>query len=785
MLSGDELSSRADSRVTTATAASDGRVVLWEQGVRVLRKHARLGLFIVAFAAVAAIGVALSLKDQYRAAGRLQVDPLDSGIKTLHEIQTESAMPDPDYLETQVQVLLSEGLAMRVIRVLHLDRQEEFVPQKVLASPKGPARPEIGLAGDTDFWKEQLDLADRTPAESAALGVFHRHLSVEPVRNSRLIEVSYESHDPRLAQLITNTLMSQYLEQNYRDRFTSTMRTSDWLSQQLNDLERKMQRSSQAVIDYQKRYGIVEEGDHDEPLTQYMVEINHQLSGAQADRMEAEASVRMIDMGNADGIPALRDDAVYQGLMTRYADARAELAQARAVYGDENSNVKKLENLTNELVAQVQDERNRVVARLREALASAQAREEMMLQTREKVRGEMGDVNSHFVQYSVLRSEATANADLYNTLQARLREAGIYAGLRSSNIRILDMAPKLQKPTGPARSLIVVFGVILGGLFAVALAFVHESFDNTIRTPDDIRYWVGLPPLAMLPSITPTLLQADVRPGRPSSPIKDPRAPDIVSAFPKIHWTRSPNAAAEAMRGLRATLLASKGDSWPRVILVSSASTGEGKTTVAVNLATVMGQRSQVCFVDADFRQPMAARAFGLTPSVGLMDVLNGAAPLERALIRVPNFPSLALLSGASETEIPADLVASDNWKALIEALKSRFDFVILDSPPMIPFSDARLLAAASDVVVLVGRYGVTTRTALARCAQLLQDVCCPSVGVVLNDIDLASPDYHYYNYGFSRVRRSDPYEFYSPHPRPTAGGRSPDSGDRARGAHG
>jgi succinoglycan biosynthesis transport protein ExoP len=784
----DDLARAGDPQLVFPTAnAPDRRVMLWEQVVRILRKNAKLVLCVAGTVILCVAGGALYMKDVYQTTGRLEVDPLDSGIKTLHEIQDTSVTSDQDYLETQVQVLQSEALAMRVIRLLHLEQNKEFVSKKSLSASNRlaiAAIPVPVLAGNANYWQEQVDLANRTPAESAALDVFRKHLGVNPVRNSRLIEVSYESHDPRLAQFVTNTLMAQFLEQSYRDRFTTTMEASEWLSAQLSDLRRKVDQSSQAVADYQKRYGIVEEGDHDVPLTQLMAEVNHQLSDAQASRIEAEASVRMIDMGYAEAIPDLRDDSVYQGLLTHYADAQAELAQARVTYGDENSNVKKLLSQEAELSSQLDAERYRVSGRLRASLAAAQERERMMVQSREKLRGEMGDVNAHLVEYGVLRNEAAASAELYNTLQARLKEAGIYAGLRSSNIHVVDMAPKLEKPSGPARELIVGFGILIGGFIAILLAFLRESFDNTIRTPDDISQWIGLPSLAMVPTIGRAAYQADATARLVKDEVGSPALPKALPSFPKIHWTHSPNAAAEALRGLRTSLLISRPNGQPHVILVSSPSAGEGKTTVAVNLAMVLAQRGKVCIVDGDFRRPMVASAFGMTSSAGLSDVLTGSSALEQVLTPAPNVPGLSLLPGVRVSENPTDLVASDKLRDLIVTLKSQFDFVVIDSSPMIPFSDARLLAPLSDAVVLVGRYGITTRTALARCAQLLEGVHAREVGVVLNDIDQASPDYHYYNYGFSRVQRYDPYKQYSQKELAASSRGKSDPGSKAMGAH-
>lgn len=505
------------------------------------------------------------------------------------------------------------------------------------------------------------------------------------------------------------------------------------------------------------RYGLVEVDDHDVPLGQLMAEVNHQLGDAQASRIEAEAYVRMIDLGQSDTIPALRDDQVYQNLMTRYVDVRAQLAQAHAIYGDENSNVKKLEQESDEMATQVEAERTRMVGRVRTSFAAAQAREQSMLQASEKVRAEMGSANSHLVTYSVLKNEATANAELYNTLQARLKEAGIYAGLGSSNIHIVDLAGGLRQATGPRRELIIALGAVLSTMLAVILAFVRESFDNTAQTPGGLERWTGMPSLAILPRIArsdPT----DIRPllpvaGRVSG--GPPRgANGNTLAGPRT-------AEAESMHNLRTTLMYSKPEAAPRVVLVSSPSANEGKTTVAINLAKILAQRGKTCLMEADLRRPSLAITFDLHPKIGLSQVLAGAGPLNEATANIADVPNLFVLTAGAAVSNPADLISSDKMQSLLISLRHDFDFVVVDSPPIIPLSDARILSGHADAVVLVGRYGLTTRRAITRCVQLLDEVRAPLVGVVLNDIDLESADYHYYNYGYSKKAHAD-LQYYS-----------------------
>jgi capsular exopolysaccharide synthesis family protein len=483
-----------------------------------------------------------------------------------------------------------------------------------------------------------------------------------------------------------------------------------------------------------------------------MNEVNRQLSDAEASRIELEAYVRMVDLGHMEALPALRDDQVYQQLMSSYVDVRAKLAEARTVYGDDNSNVKKLENQSTEVSEQLEKERNALVAHLRASFAASASREQMMLDSREKLKQQMGNASSHMVAYRLLKNEAFANAQLYNTLQGRLSEAGIYAGLKSGNIHIIDLAAKLPNPSGPNRRGIIAVGILLSAVFAILLAFVRDSLDNKVRTPDDIQSRAGLVSLAMLPSFAPKQygLFKSPNPAANRLPVSFNRDPANTS-FPKIFSREGHLAGADAMRDLRTALMFSRPGNPPHSILVTSSSAGEGKTTVAMNLAAVLSRVSKTCLVECDLRQPQIAEAFGLNGEAGLSHILVGAIPKERALISIPELPGLSVLPGGAGVPNPGDLIASEEMQVLTVALKNEFDFVIFDSPPVIPFSDARFLSTIADAVVLVARYEFTTQRAIERSAQLLNEVHAPLVGVVLNGIDLASPDYHYYNYGYSK----------------------------------
>jgi polysaccharide biosynthesis transport protein len=730
----------------------------WEQVLRVLRKNLN---FVCAFAVVASAFVTLFafyLKDNYQPVARVEIDP--PGSEALSPREAESSFENnQEYLETQLQILQSDDLAMRVIRALRLDRNPEIVGEQALAryGKEAPSVDPVAIKSGNRSPQSRIlmDAAERTPLEIAALRNFNNKLRVAMVRGSRLVEVSYESHDPRLAKQVTNVLVTQFIDQNFKTRYQSTMEASDWLSMQLNDLQREVERSNQAVVDYQRRYGLIEDGEKDGPTFQLVSEASHQLSGAQADRIQLEAFVQMIAAEKTESLPQIHESQIYQTITSRYAEASASLAEAKAIYGEANTNYKKLENQVDELALQRAAEEERIVTRINTSYRAAQERERLMLNSVNRLKAQLGDINEKFVRYQVLKNDAHANSELYNTLLARLKEAGLYAGLKSSNIRVVDPAAVLAKPSGPHRPLIIGVGAVLSGLFALVLAFARESFNNTIRTPDDARDWAGLPSLAIVPLITSQHGAGTKKllPQNSGTTLGAPFGQLQQRTLPMIISTSDYSLEAESLRDLRTSLLSSQTDGQtrhPRVVLVASSAPGEGKSTIAINLALILSKNAKTCIMDGDLRSPTIADALGKVPVAGWDDVLAGNRKVEEALIRFDQYPNLSLLPVSKNRTNRAELIASGKIDELIDSLRGSFEFVVIDSPPVISYSDARILAPLTDAIVVVGRWGLTTRRALTRCVQRLQEVGGNVTGLVVNAMDYTSPDYQYYNFGYS-----------------------------------
>jgi capsular exopolysaccharide synthesis family protein len=706
-----------------------------EHVLRTLRKNWMIAAVFALLTVGTVTAVNLLMKPVFEPTARLEIDP--PGSEPFSARDLINAQSDyQDYFNTQSQILKSDELAIAVIRSLKLDREPDIVD---------PAAADHVTKLGKEISPSRIQL---THLESIAFGALQTRLVVNPVRNTRLVEVSFTSHDPLLAAKVTNAAVDLFIDRNFKTRYEATIQASEWLSGQLSDLRQKVERTNEALVDYQKKNGIVDMGDSHNPVSEKVIELNRQLVQAQADRIQLEAEVKMAASGNADSLPEIRDNPLLQTLTQKYVESRAQLADALTVLGENNSNVKRIGSQVAEFKAQLASERQRVISELRVRYNAGVGREQLMSRAADEMEAIINNTNEKMIRYKALKDDAQTNGQLYNDLVARLKEAGISAGLKSSNMRVVDRARVLDAPTGPHRRRNIALGAVLGLVGGVALALLKETLDTTTHTAEDVMQWTGLASLGSLPFIRPLNgnRQRLNLPARVSRPVAE-RNGNAASAC-RVFLDRPKSLEAEAVRSLRASIMLSRPGNTPRVILVASSSPWEGKTTVAVNLALALAQQARTCLIDADLRRPSVARTFGFSRATGLSSVLAGSEPLEGVLRSVPGASNLAVILAGTAYPNPGELVASEPMYVTVRAARERFEFVVLDSPPIVPFSDARALSAFADGVILVARAGFTTRQALTKAVQVLTAVNAPVLGAVVNGVNFASPDYRYYSCG-------------------------------------
>jgi capsular exopolysaccharide synthesis family protein len=692
--------------------------------VQILQRNWRIILVCTATVFLVVASATLLMKPIYEPEARLEIDP--PGNEQFALDLPHIAANDTEYLQTQVQNLQSEELAVAVIRELQL------APDSLPRPPQ-----------DDNGSSSAPDMSELTPGENATLREFKQRLKVQHDPGSRLIGVAFAAHDPLQAARITNTLASLYQERMSKARTDAVEQSVEWLSGQLEDIHKRMQDSNSALADFESKNGVADVGEGKSTFGELLAELNKQQTQTAADRIQLQALLSEQDDENPDSLPQVHQSLLIQQLTQKLAEVRAELAQARAIYGPNHPNVKRLENQGNELEAQLKQQKQSILDELKKEYAAAQARERLMSREVKETTRQL----TLMAQYNGLKREAQANATLYNTLYSKIKDAEISAASKSSNIRVVDRARVLDRPTRPRRRLNAGLGLAGGLVLGVLIAFVREGLQSRLRTPEDVQQWCSTVPVSILP-----IIGADGTNGNGGARrlLQMMNTPKAITGYEALLLSRPESAEAEAVRGLHAALtLSGSNHQPPQALLIASSLPGEGKTTVAMNLAVAFSQQERTCVVDCDLRNSAMSSIFKRVSDRGLTDVLTAKTALAQAVFDT-HIPNLFVMPSGRSRGGARDLVTPRAMKETLEALRQRFAFIVLDSPPILPCVDGRVLSTIVDGVILVGRSRVTTRVAMLRSLELLAEVrSAPILEVVLNAAESDSPDYRYYRYGY------------------------------------
>ena len=701
----------------------------------ILRKHQWLILtFLLTVVTVVTIA-SFKMKPVYEAAARVEIDKESQNVLRFQDENSyDEYMDSEDYIETQTKILQSETLALQTIRSLDLGHYPEF----------GGSSNALTFA--------QGGGGSRRPA---ILGAFLGGLTVKRVPNSRLIEVRFEAEDPQLAALVVNTHLQDFIEQNFRSKYDATTQASTWLSAELEELRLKVEKSEDDRIAYERKNQIWQIDEKQDITTQKLADLSKSVTDSQTALAEKEALYRMAASGNVDSLPAARDNAVIQDLIKRKSQLEEDYAEALDQYGPNYPKVQRLMSQRKEVEDDLGKQRGLLVETIKTEYDTARSHVAILQESLDRQKAEANDLAEKLVNYHILQHDAEANKQLYDGLLQKLKEAGISAGLRSSNIRVVDPALAPTSPSRPQKGRNISLAFLVGLVGGIGLAVFREYLDNTVKSPDDIETLTGLPSLAVVPSL-PGLNGHHSRLSR----LAREAVPQAASG-PKVEllsYVQPKSQISEAFRALRTSLLLSQADHPPQVILVTSALPREGKTTAAVNLAVTLAQLGdRTLLMDSDLRKPGIRRALNLTmgKEAGLSSYLAGVSTLDEVTLAHPTINNLSALTTGPVPPSPADLLSSHKMREGITELRRRFKFIVIDSPPVMAATDAVILSALTDGVLLVVRSGETPKEAFTRTRDLLAAVKCRLLGVVLNAVDSSAPDYYYsyryypYAYGY------------------------------------
>jgi capsular exopolysaccharide synthesis family protein len=720
----------------------------------ILRKHQWLVLsFLLTVVTVVTIAT-FKMKPVYVAAARVEVDREAQSIQPFPDSNSYDEYVDTEnYIETQTKILQSETLALQTIKSMDLGRYPEF-------------------GGKTNTILHTGVTSQRHPL----LGSFLGSLSIQRIKDSRLIEVRFEAQDPQLAAQIVNGHLQNYIEANFRSKYDATTQASNWLSGELEELRIKVEKSEAAKIAYERENQIWTIDEKQNITTQKLADINKSLTDAQTDLVEKQALYQIAKSGDVDQLPDVRTNGYLNDLFKHQADLDEQYVDASAQFGPNYPKVERLARAKKEVDDAIARAKHNVEASIETDYRTSRERVELLSAALEKQKSDTNDMSEKLVQYHILEHDAESNKQLYDGLQQKLKEASITAGLRSSNIRIVDPALVPTTPARPQKGKSILIAFLIGLVGGVGLAFLREYLDNTVKSPDDVERLAGLPSLAVVPSL-PNMLSTS----HPSNQLTtgDGAGKQQHSGVELVSFIKPKSQVSEAFRALRTSLLLSQAEHPPQVILVTSALPREGKTTSALNLAVTLAQLGdRTLIVDADLRKPGIRRALGLTVGrdFGLSSYLAGVSSLDDVIVPHPQIDNLAALTTGPIPPSPADLLSSHRMRDAITYLRQKYKFIVIDSPPVMAATDAVIISAVTDGVLLVVRSGETPKEAFTRTRDLLRAVKCRLLGVVLNAVDSNAPDYYYsyryypyaYGYGYGEDTLGKTSKF------PSGGGPAP-----------
>jgi capsular exopolysaccharide synthesis family protein len=640
---------------------------------------------------------------------------------------------DPDlYYKTQYRILKGRDLARRVIKKLHLEDVPEF--NGTAAAPSGVQL----LVKNTEDRISKLihrpadapaeaPKIDETPDESALVDAFLARADVVPVTGSHLADVTFEARDPKFAAQAVNALVDEYVQQNLEVKLQGTQNTLDWIHEQVTKQQEKVQESERSLAEYRSRQNALSLDDKQNIVLSRVNQLNDNLMTAKTKRAQKEVlynQIKAINAGQAaDTIPIVAQSPGVQQAKTHLLEAQRNRATLAEKYGEKHPAMQKANADLQDAKQQYDNEVARAVQQLKNDYDTAVLEEQTMARALDAAKADAQDLSKKSVDYNVMEREANSNRQVYQALLQRENELQVASNSRANNVRVIDHAEVPKGPMAPTgrRTWLLSLGIAL--VLAVGVAYGLDYMNDTVKTPEDVARQLKLPFLGLVPSV------------------RGDRHPVLAS-------THVPHDFGESFRALRTSLIARYGGEGTKILVVTSAQPLEGKTTTAANIAMALAYGgSRVLLMDADMRRPGLHRPLRLTNERGLSQVLTGQARVRDVIQRTVD-PNLLAITAGNTPPNPSELLASERMRTLLSNLThGPFDWIIVDTPPVLAVTDAVILAPAVTGVVFVIGAEMTRRRLAERAVDTIMQTRPRSAAVVLNKVDFARNKYYYSRY--------------------------------------
>jgi len=664
---------------------------------------------------------------------------------------------DPDFSETQYQLIRSFSVAQRVVRMISPDQKSAEIVRAqeksanivsgtvrwfrdlfsavLRVSGLSPRRIPAGT-GQTEQSEEETKKKNYDLAKAISTSII-----VAPVKNSKIVNISYMSSDPELAALIVNSVAKAYMDEVLDIRMGSSQYAMKWLTEKADEERSRLQKAEQALQEYMRDKDIATLENKLTMFPERVSEVATKLASAETKRKELENLYSKVKgyAGNpeaAESLPAIASDPTMQSLRNQILAAEQKVADYQKKYGQKHPAMVSAAGELNMLKEKKTEQIRRVIESIKNEYELARSSEENFRKYAGQTKAETLSIGQKFIQYGVLKREVETSRQLFDAIVTRIKEQGVTQDIQTINAWVLEKAEVPKTPTSPDTRKNILFGLIAGLAGSIGLAFFIEYLDNTVKSPEEIESRFGMPVLGTIELLRPD--QGNIE--------------EVVRKDTRSH-------IAENYRVIRTNILLSSAEKHPKSIVLTSTSPQDGKTVTAVNLALILAQSGgPVLIMDADLRRPRIHTIFGIDNNTGLSTYLAGESDLR--LVAVENFPNLRIITAGPVPPNPSELLSSKRMKDLTVSLEEKFDFVVIDSPPLFTVAEGLVLSKMMSGTIFVARSGSTTYDDLGQGLKSLADIGARCLGVIINGIDLKDKSRYYqryYGYHYAPIDEQKP----------------------------
>jgi polysaccharide biosynthesis transport protein len=759
----------------------------------------------------------LSSTPLYTANAIIKIEPQNPTVTGVTDVSPSqaSASGPYDYYQTQFVLLGGRALAALVIGELRLESDPAFTHARVISSnpvdrikaklfgfiyalgsytssssketrSNGRGTPVDKTEGTNQ--DQQIRVAQGSDVSPGLVGRYLGFLKVNPVKNTRLVEVAFTTPDPNLSQQLANAHAAAFIRMNLTARFDVTNEAREFLDKKNTELKEKLEKSEAALNQFRQIHGVVSLDKGENIVVERLVELNRALTGARAQRIEAESLHRTVANKDSQYLSEVMKEGLIPTLKGNLAILEAERNKASITFKPEHPRMLELNQQISEARRSINQEIANAVKGIEEKYAAARAKEQALQGEADRQQQKALDLKQVGVQYAVLEEEVKVNRALYESVLKRLSETAVSNDLSVSNMRIIERAQRPFSPSAPNTAKNVLAAAALGLFLGVGLVFFLEYLDSSVKTPEHVWRAVALSTLGVVPELNSlnrsllgwngsarSLLKGLTR-LRLQAPLLgwNGSARPLLEGFKRLRLQGPTTSSsdlvlkndslptiADSYRMIRTAFLFSQAEKPPQIVLLTSPSPSEGKTQTTLNLAIALAQDGhRVLVMDADLRKGCCHDRLKMKNRVGLSNILTGNLSLEEAIQTTP-VSGLFLLSGGVRPPNPSDLLGSRKMREILKNLCESFNFILIDSPPAIAVSDAAVLSVVSDGVILVFHGQKTTTASARQVVERLDAIRAPILGVILNGIDLRNSSYayyrHYYGSDYSGLRADEP----------------------------